>query len=155
MNPVRLGSGLSQVESAARLFFELVIPRGAEVVGTYRADFYAGTAAVTRHTFGSGEGWYVGTCLDDEGVAWVTRQVLVRHDLLGPHADVPDLERTVRVAPDGTRFTFLLNHRDVAVDLTACCAGTDLLSGRSVRPGAQIRLGPRDVMVVRSPLLPR
>ncbi|MEU7973012.1 beta-galactosidase trimerization domain-containing protein, partial [Micromonospora sp. NPDC049089] len=30
------------------MLFELVIPQGAQVVGTYQADFYAGTPAVTR-----------------------------------------------------------------------------------------------------------
>src|SRR5581483_11687822 len=40
VNPVCLGDSL---EVEARLVFELVIPQGAEVLGTYRADFYAGT----------------------------------------------------------------------------------------------------------------
>ena len=54
VNPVRLGDGADQVDVDARLLFELVIPQGAEVIGTYQADFYAGTPAVTRNAFGAG-----------------------------------------------------------------------------------------------------
>ena len=56
VNPVLLGTGPDAVQVAARLVFELVLPRGAETVGTYQEDFYAGTPAVTRHRFGTGEG---------------------------------------------------------------------------------------------------
>ena len=43
---------------------------GAEVVGHLQPDFYAGTPAVTRHRFGAGHAWYVGTMLDDAGGDW-------------------------------------------------------------------------------------
>ena len=33
-----------------------VQPLSAEIVGTYQDDFYAGTPAVTRNTFGAGHG---------------------------------------------------------------------------------------------------
>jgi beta-galactosidase len=145
VNPVRLGD----VEVSSRLLFELVVPQDAEVVGTYQADFYAGTAAVTRNAFGAGLGWYVGAGLDQAGVSLVMRQVLERHDLLGPYADVPDLETAVRVAPDGARLVFLLNHNDSPVSVAACCDGTDLLSGSRVSDGQQLVLDPRGVMVLR------
>ncbi|HEY9521987.1 MAG TPA: beta-galactosidase, partial [Thermopolyspora sp.] len=114
VNPVHLraeaGAGAGQVEVESRLVFELVIPVGAEVIGTYQADFYAGTPAVTRNAFGPGHGWYVAAALDQQGVSWVIRQVLARHDLAGPYPDVPGLETAVRVTPGGQRLLFLLNH---------------------------------------------
>jgi beta-galactosidase len=149
VNPVRLELGDDRIEVAARLLFELVIPQDAEVIGTYRADFYAGTAAVTRNRFGHGHGWYVGAGLDGAGVAWVLRQVLARHDLIGPYPDVPDLEHAVRVAPDGTRLTFLLNHGDRAVQVPARRNGRELLSGRAVQRGSPLRLEPRAVLILR------
>lgn len=149
VNPIRLTAGVIQLEVESRLVFELVIPQGAEVVGTYRADFYAGTPAVTRNTFGAGHGWYVATGLDQPGVSWVVRQVLARHDLVGPYPDVPELETAVRVAPDGTRLLFLLNHRAEPVELTARSGGVDLLSAVRVEPGLPILLDPYGVMVVR------
>ncbi|WP_049569946.1 beta-galactosidase [Nonomuraea sp. SBT364] len=146
VNPVLLKDG---PEVASRLVFELVRPVGAEVVGTYQDDFYTGTPAVTRNAFGQGHGWYVAAGLDQEGVTWVVRQVLARHDLAGPYADVPWLESAVRVAPDGTRLAFLLNHNADPVVVNAHAGGTDLLTGDRVERGGPIKLGPRGVLVLR------
>lgn len=149
VNPVLLTSGGEELEVASRLLFELAIPQGADVVGTYRADFYAGTPAVTRNTFGAGHGWYVAAGLEQDGVSWVMRQVLARHDLIGPYADVPDLETAVRVAPDGTRLLFLLNHATTAAEVTACVTGDDLLTGDRVTCGQVLVLEPATVLVIR------
>jgi beta-galactosidase len=146
VNPVRLADG-PQVE--ARLLFELIIPQGAQVVGTYREDFYAGTAAVTRNAFGAGEGWYVGAGLDQEGVTWVVRQVLERHGLTGRHADEPALESAVRVAPDGTRLLFLLNHAATPVTVAASMTGTELLSGTRIEIGRPLTIAAHDVLLIR------
>ncbi|MFV2102917.1 beta-galactosidase [Micromonospora sp. LOL_024] len=148
-NPVCLGTGADRVEVAARLVFELVVPVSAEVVGSYRADWYAGTPAVTRNSYGTGHGWYVGTALDQAGVCWVVRQVLAPHGLLGPYPDVPGLETAVRVAPDGTRLLFLLNHGTDAVEVTATVAGVDLLTDVRVAVGDPLRLEPAGVAVIR------
>ncbi|MEV6301179.1 beta-galactosidase [Actinoplanes sp. NPDC051861] len=145
LNPVALGG--ETVE--ARLLFELVVPDGATVVGTYCSDFYAGTAAVTRNDFGAGHGWYVGAALDAAGVAWVVRQVLDRHELLGPYPDVPDVETAVRVTPDGSRLLFVLNHRPDAVTLPVVHPGTDLLTGDPAEPGGRMTLAPHGVLVIR------
>ncbi|MGC9665323.1 beta-galactosidase [Planosporangium sp. 12N6] len=145
VNRVRLG----REEVAARLIFELVIPQGAEVVGTYQDDFYAGTPAVTRNAFGAGHGWYVAAGLDQQGVSRVVRQVLDRHGLAGPYADVPDLETAVRVTPDGTRLLFLLNHRAEPVEVPARVDGVDLLTGARVENGQPLRLDPYGVMILR------
>ncbi|MEV4627268.1 beta-galactosidase [Micromonospora sp. NPDC049523] len=149
VNSVRLDAGDGPLDVESRLLFELVIPQGAEVVGRYRADFYAGTPAVTRNSFGAGHGWYVAAGLDQAGVSWVVRQALVRHDLLGPYPDVPDLESAVRVTADGTRLLFLLNHRDEPVELTARTGGVDLLTGDRVEAGRPLRLPPVGVVVLR------
>ncbi|MET7863587.1 beta-galactosidase [Micromonospora taraxaci] len=149
VNPVRLGDGAGQVDVEARLLFELVIPQGAQVVGTYQADFYAGTPAVTRNSFGAGDGWYVAAGLDQEGVSWVVRQVLARHDVLGPYPDVADLESAVRVAPDGSRLLFLLNHRADPVEVTARRGGVDLLTGDRIWTGSTVRLPAYGVVVLK------
>jgi beta-galactosidase len=145
VNPVRLGDVVAQ----ARLLFELVIPQGAEVVGEYQADFYAGTPAVTRNAYGDGEGWYVAAGLDQAGVSWVMRQVLDRHGLSGPYPDVPDLETATRVTPDGTRLLFLLNHNAAPVEVPARVGGVDLLTGTRVEVGQSLTLDARGVMILR------
>jgi beta-galactosidase len=144
VNPVRLDDGLV-VES--RLLFEIVIPQGAAVVGTYGADWYAGTPAVTRNAFGAGAGWYVAAGLDQDGVSCVVRRVLDRHGLVGPYADVEDLETAVRVTPSGQRVRFLLNHRSSPVAVTLHCGGVDLLTGDKVQSGQTLDLPPYGVLV--------
>ncbi|MFD7021202.1 beta-galactosidase [Promicromonospora sukumoe] len=152
-NPVTLADGAEAVVSAAQLVFEVLVPEGAEVVGTYGAEFYAGTPAVTRHRPGGpdgdgGEAWYVGTGLDDAGVAWVVRRVLGRHGLVGPYADAPDVELAVR-SKDGVRFAFVLSHATGPVEVAAHASGVDLLTGRAVRQGETLRLEPTDVVLLR------
>lgn len=137
--------------SAAELVMELLVPDGAEPVGTYGSEFYAGTPAVTRNRPGGpdgGEAWYVGTALDGAGVDWVVRSLLDRHGLIGPYADVPDIELAVRTK-DGVRFAFVLSHATEPVDVVAHASGVDLLSGRTIRQGETLRLEPTDVLVLR------
>jgi beta-galactosidase len=143
-NPVTFTDGGG---SAARHVFEVVIPdEGTEVIATYRADFYAGTPAVTRSARGA---WYVGTVLDEGGVARVVRAVLDEHGLAGPLADVPDVEAVERVAPDGTRYLFVLNHGRTTRTIPSPVDGTDLLTGRVVRAGVGVVLEPAAVLIVR------
>ncbi|MFF7558413.1 beta-galactosidase [Streptomyces pseudovenezuelae] len=132
-----------------RLVFELVQPRGAETVATYGSDFYAGTPAVTRNTYGRGEGWYVATALDQPGVDAVVRRVLSRHDLVGPYAGHAGVETANRTAPDGTRLLFLLNHTDETAELKVHTGATDLLTGRRTAAGAPFALDPGGVAVLR------
>ncbi|MEU0207210.1 beta-galactosidase [Streptomyces canus] len=141
---------LPELASAGRLVFEIVQLRGAETVATYGSDFYAGTPAVTRNAYGRGEGWYVATALDQPGVDQVVRRVLSRHDLIGPYADYEGLETAARIAPDGTRLLFLLNHSAQPAGLTAHTTATDLLSGKKVEAGAPLTLDPLGVAVLRA-----
>ncbi|MGM7678322.1 beta-galactosidase [Microbacterium sp. A94] len=147
-NPVTLGAG--EVVSAAELVFELLTPLGAEVVGAYGADFYAGTPAVTRRDVpGGGQAWYVGTGLDDAGLAWIIDTILARHGLVGPYAGIADLEVSVRDNGD-ERTTFLLNHATTDVEVAAHIGGTDVLTGRNISAGEPLRLKPTDVLIIRS-----
>lgn len=141
----------SVLETSGRLLFEVLVPEGARVVARYGADFYAGEPAVTVRTLGAGAGqvWYVGTELDQEGVAVMVRSLLARHGLVGPYADVPGLELAARVAPDGTRVDFLLNHGDGAVKVALHASGADLLTGRELSEGETVRIEPAGVVVLR------
>src|SRR5450830_854408 len=149
-NPVTLalpGTSDSLV-SRAELVFDLVLGEGAEVVGTYGANFYAGMPAVTRNAHGQGEGWYVGTLLDQVGVGWVMRTVLERHGLVGPYADVPGLELASR-RTDAGQVDVLLHHGDTVVEVPAYVSKTKPLTGRRVAAGERLRLAPTDVLVLR------
>jgi beta-galactosidase len=145
VQPIELG----ELRTEARLVFELVFPRGAEPVAVYGADFYAGTPAVTRHRHDEGEAWYVATALDQPGVDWVVRRILACHDLLGPYADHPTVETATRIAPDGTRLLFLLNHAPESAHLIAHTTATDLLTGKRAEEGQSLTLEPLGTAILR------
>jgi beta-galactosidase len=147
--PAEFVQTVPELRATARLVFEIVLPRGAETVATYGTDFYAGTPAVTRHAYGKGEAWYVATALDQPGVDRVVHRVLARHGLHGPYAGHPTVEAAQRVAPDGTRLLFLLNHAREATPLTAHATATELLTGKRVEQGEVLTLDPLGAVVLR------
>ncbi|MFH9890214.1 beta-galactosidase [Streptomyces luteogriseus] len=147
--PAEFAQTVPELRAQARLVFEIVLPRGAETVATYGTDFYAGTPAVTRNRYGSGEAWYVATALDQSGVDHVVRRILARHDLLGPYAAHPAVETATRVAPDGTRLLFLLNHAPEPARLTAHATVTDLLTGKRTGRGEPLELDPLGVAILQ------
>ncbi|MFJ4282102.1 beta-galactosidase [Streptomyces massasporeus] len=147
--PPEFAQPVPELDTEARLVFEIVLPRGAEPVAAYGTDFYAGTPAVTRNRYGDGEGWYVATALDQPGVDEVLRRILTRHDLLGPYAGHPAVETATRVAPDGTRLLFVLNHSPQPARLTARATATDLLTGKRVDQGEPLVLDPWGVAILQ------
>ncbi|GAA2575655.1 beta-galactosidase [Streptomyces roseoviolaceus] len=147
--PPEFTQTIPELAAEARLVFEIVRPRGAEPIATYGTDFYAGTPAVTRNPYGDGEGWYIATSLDQPGVDEVVRRILARHDLLGPYAGHPAVETATRVAPDGTRLLFLLNHAPEPAHLIAHTTATDLLTGKRVDQGEPLVLDPLGVAILQ------
>lgn len=89
------------------------------------------------------------TALDQPGVDHVVRQVLARHDLIGPYADHHTVETATRVTPDGARLLFVLNHAAEPDSLPAHTAATDLLTGKRLEPGEVLTLDPLGVAVLR------
>jgi len=82
---------------------------GAEVLGRYAHDYYAGRAAVTRHRYGAGQTVYVGAlgdlALPEALTHWLLEQCNVQPLLETP----PGVEATVRSSESGA-FLFVLNH---------------------------------------------
>ncbi|MEH0421513.1 beta-galactosidase [Streptomyces sp. B21-083] len=101
---------------------------GAETLATYTQGMLDGSPAVTRHRFGTGQGWYVSTLLDDADHRTLIARLL---DEAGVGPEMPGLdpqvEATTRRAPDGRRWRFLLNHRTAPVPLPE--RAHDLLTG--------------------------
>lgn len=124
--------------------------RGAGVLGVYTQDFYAGEPAVTEQPFGQGRGIYVASQPSREGVKEILRLALARHFIGNPlSADIPPgVEVTERVAEDGARLVYLLNHaaQTVGVDV-GTRAFEDLLSGQRIE--RRCELGPRGVAILR------
>jgi beta-galactosidase len=120
---------------------------GAEALATFSGAELAGRPAITRNRAGSGTAYYVGTRPDAASMARILKLAMTDANVQ-PVAEAPQGVEATRRTGHGKTFLFLLNHRDVAVDVPVKEAGHNLLDGSEVHPGL-IRLGPRGVAVVR------
>jgi beta-galactosidase len=129
------------------LWSELIEPSGAEVVASFAGSRVDGRPAVTRHRFGSGTAYYVGTHLDQASTA---RLILSACETAGVEAGVeaPAGVEAVRRSFGHRTILFLLNHRPSAVDVPLSQAGANLVDGSQVHAGL-FRLGPYGAAVIR------
>ncbi|OAH09895.1 beta-galactosidase [Streptomyces jeddahensis] len=88
----------------------------------------ADSPALTRHRFGTGQGWYLSTRLDDADYGALVGRLLKE---AGVEPDVPGLpagvEAVTRHAADGRRWDVLINHTTDTVPLPE--PAHDLLTG--------------------------
>ncbi len=128
---------------------DLIQPRGAEALATHRDDWFAGRPAVTRHKFGQGAAYYVGTELDftalDDLLAAACREAGVAAPVKAP----PGVEAVVRRAETGAEFLFLLNAsaEPATVSLRAWRGCQDLLGGN--RPDKELTLPAEGVAILQ------
>ncbi|MCK6579244.1 MAG: beta-galactosidase [Anaerolineae bacterium] len=120
---------------------------GAELLAHYQGGFIDGRPAITRHRFGAGHAFYVGTRPE----AAYLRDLLVGicvdngiHRLLGA---APGVEASLRVG-DGERYLFIINHLQTtqSVDLLGK-RGIDLITQTQI--GDRLLLEPYGVRLVR------
>lgn len=98
----------------ARLWCDIIEPKGCTVIGTYAKDFYSGRPAVTTHQFGGGRAIYLGTMSHQpfyyDLAVWL-RQLCGINPLL----KVPD-QVEVSLRTDGKKKVFfLINHQNSPV----------------------------------------
>lgn len=130
---------------SAKLWCDLITPKGCQVLATYTKDFYAGKPAMTMNTFGAGKAIYIGTTSQQnfyfDLVAWL-RQLCNLHPLL----KVPDtVEVSMRESAD-TKVFFLLNHQSTPVRITFYKPMHDFLTGRTFE--GNFDLAPHGVLVL-------
>lgn len=107
---------------------EDLVLAGAEAIGTYVDGPGAGGAAITRHTHGSGVGWYISTRLDAAALRTVMTEVYADAGIAP--ADHPEGIEVVVRRGDGADFAIAVNHRDDAAAFAA--AGVELITGAAV-----------------------
>ncbi len=135
-------------EYPAVILCDLLHSEGAEVLGRYTSDFYAGMPALTKNTFGEGQAYYlaaasspafysdfIGTLCAEKGIEPV---------LVTPRG----VEATLRKNETGA-YTFVLNHTDEKQEIALPRAYTDLLTGTAYPPGAVLALVAKEVAILR------
>lgn len=114
----------------AKLWCDIIEPKGCQIIATYTKDFYAGRPAVTMNDFGAGKAVYIGTMSQQsfyyDLVAWL-RQLCGMHPLL----KVPDAVEVSLRQNDDTRIYFLLNHQNTPVRIQFYKPMHDFLTART------------------------
>ncbi|HTP11111.1 MAG TPA: beta-galactosidase trimerization domain-containing protein, partial [Anaerolineae bacterium] len=121
----------------------------AESLATYQHDYYAGTPAITRHPFGQGAGYYVGTQVDDAGLNWLLDRMCAEAKVTVSPAQPIGVE-LIRRSDEHNAWLFALNYSDQSVEIALDRSGLDLISGRRVEHS--ITLGPNGVAIIKSAL---
>ncbi len=129
----------------ARLWCDLIEPRGCQVLVTYAKDFYAGRPALTMHAFGLGKAVYIGTQSHQhfygDLVTWL-RQLCNLHPLL----KVPDNVEVSMRGKDDTKVYFLLNHQNSPLRIQFYKPMHDFLTGNTF--AGNYDLPPHGVLVL-------
>lgn len=119
---------------------------GAEVLGTYDGEFYAGTPAVTAHDFGKGKAFYIAARTEQDFLDDFYRDLA--GDLAIPRAAerLPlGVETSLREA-DGVRYRFWLNHFKTPATVDVGEGGLDLVSGETIT--GKVEMPARGLMIL-------
>ncbi|MBC6463224.1 beta-galactosidase, partial [Actinomadura sp. HBU206391] len=132
----------------AAIWSEWIETEGAQVVATFAEGELAGRPAVTRHEYGDGVAWYLGTRPEPPAMRAVLD--LARADAGAPPV-LPDLPAGVQaVVRSGAEhsYLFLLNHGGEPASVALATPAVDLLGNRS-RTVEAVDLAPLAVAVLR------
>jgi beta-galactosidase len=115
----------------ARMWCDIIEPKGCTVLATYTKDFYSGKPAVTMNSFGLGKAVYVGTMSHqpfyEDLVVWLRQSCG-----LNPLLKVPDTIEVCMRHKEGVNIYFLLNHQNTPVRIQFYKAMHDCLTGSMV-----------------------
>jgi beta-galactosidase len=131
--PLRRGERIALSDgSYGTVWSESVRAEDAETLATYTHGMLTDSPALTRHRFGTGQGWYLSTRLEETDYAALVRRLL-KESGIEPELPrlPPGVEAVTRHAPDGRRWHVLINHRAATLHLPE--PAHDLLTGTLAR----------------------
>ena len=129
----------------AKLWCDLIEPKGCQILATYSKDFYSGKPAITMNTFGLGKAIYIGTQSHQhfyhDLVAWL-RNMGGLHPLL----KVPENIEVSMREKEGARVYFLLNHQNSPIRVQFYKPMHDFLTGSNIVGNYDLQ--PHGVLVI-------
>lgn len=127
-------------------YCELIKLTGAEVLGTYESDFYAGMPAVTVHSYGNGKAYYIGARMEEEDLIKFFTPIWSECGI--KEKELPEgVEYLTRTAEDGSTFDFYVNYNATPVTVQLSKDGTNLLNGEAV--SGKVEILPFNAVVVK------
>lgn len=133
-NGVRFKDG---IEGVGTLLSDIIHLEEAEAVAEYTTNFYAGSPAATKNQYGAGVVYYIGTQLNEAGLAHILEQAASQASLQAAISEQTALEITARYTED-RKFTFIMNFHEETT-LPAVFDGlTDRLTGNVLTAGMPV-----------------
>ena len=127
-------------------YCELIKLTGAEVLGTYESDFYAGMPAVTVHSYGKGKAYYIGTRMEETDLIKFFTPIWSECGI--KEKELPEgVEYLTRTAEDGSTFDFYVNYNATPATVQLANNGTNLLNGEAV--SGKVEILPFNAVVVK------
>ena len=115
----------------ARIWCDIIEPKGCQVLAQYAKDFYAGKPVLTLNDYGLGKAIYFGTVSQqlfyNDMVTWL-RQLCNLHPLL----KVPDNVEVAMRENEESKIFFLLNHQNTPMHIQFYKPMHDLMAGANV-----------------------
>lgn len=128
-NTLRFPDG---TEAQCKLLCDIIRPEGAETLAAYGGDFYEGTPAVTKNSFGKGTVYYVGTQPDHDGIAKILDALTAGADVKPLIPYETELEVDLRTI-EGREYWFIINLTGTPKSAPESFRGeTDILTGTPV-----------------------
>jgi beta-galactosidase len=133
--------GVGVAGGVGRVWQDAIDLRGAEALLRYADGHLVGQAAATRHPYGRGEAFYLGTLPDRATLRGLVERACRRAGVEF-RTDVPPGVEMVRRGD----YLFVISHLDRPVELDLGGKSLDLLTSDIVGPA--VTLGPRGVLVL-------
>ena len=130
------------------LWSDVIRPQGAEALAAYETDYYAGLPTATRHIFGKGLSFYLGTELEPAGLEWLLDLVCAEAGIAPVMWNIPSGVEVLRRSKGGKSWLFLLNHAGEKVEVPLEQSGRDLLTDETVT--GLVVLEPNGVAVIET-----
>ncbi|RYL95930.1 beta-galactosidase [Sporolactobacillus sp. THM7-4] len=96
-------------DMANRIWEEAIHLKGAEAIAWFQNGYLAGMPAVTRHRFGSGKAYYLGTQPEDSFLTYLFREILSNAHAGAP-INVPEGVEVTKRIKGSAEYYFILNH---------------------------------------------
>lgn len=139
LNHIEIGNGNLiglQATFEARDFFELIHCHTANVLASYKSDFYAGRPALTMNSFGKGHAYYVASRNERSfQVAFLPLVAKLAGVIPTLEADLPEGVTAQLRTAGGQQYLFLLNTNTYEVTI-------------SDKKWGEVRLGPWDAKMI-------
>ena len=134
----------------AEIFMELLEADTAEVLLNYVHPYWKDYAAVTRHSFGDGVGYYIGCGCDADTLWQIFKEALQDARIAVPKEQYPLIRRTGTNA-SGKQITYYLNYSGEEHSFVYDGAdGVELISGKQMSHGQKCSLDAWDFCIMEA-----